>query len=159
MNIDFKDKVVYISSSSSTFEQDVEGKGYDTCCIASALIFQVGGYPFSSAIHNIPVMMKLPIVIDDSKQRNKFIDLCDVMIVLMSEKWKEDKRVNYDISLAHKLSKPVYLVHIAETTIEKQPFIYQVVEKLEYELCQNCDTYKSEEEMEQESDGYCKKCC
>lgn len=99
----------YLASPYSHPDESVREFRFREACRAASVLMRDGNNVFSPIAHTHPIaQFGLPLGWDYWEAFDRFyIGVCDELLVLMLDGWKESKGVQAEISIAKEMNKPV----------------------------------------------------
>ena len=113
--------LVYLCSPYSHSDLAIRQARFDAACRAAAKLIRQGRVIFSPIAHShVLCQYGLPLDWQFWEQLDRrFLDLCDEVVVLMLDGWRESVGVQAEIAIARELGKPVTYLRVADQAEEK----------------------------------------
>jgi len=114
--------MIYLASPYSDPDVEVRERRFEAVCRAAAELIRSGKSVYSPIAHTHPICRHgLP---GDWRfwqhHDRQHIEICDEVVVLMLDGWKQSEGVQAEISIARELGKPVTFMRL-ETANEENP--------------------------------------
>jgi nucleoside 2-deoxyribosyltransferase len=106
--------MIYLASPYSHPDSDVREQRFEAVCRAAAFLICSGKTVYSPIAHTHPICKYgLPGDWQFWQHHDRqYIELCDEMVVLTLDGWKQSKGIQAEIGIARGLGKPVTFIHV-----------------------------------------------
>jgi len=108
--------MIYLASPYTHPDAAVREQRFRAACQATAALVRQGIVVFAPIVHSHPLVEHgLPTSWSFwSNQDRRFLELCDELVVLMLDGWRESRGVQEEIQIARELGKPIHFVGVAD---------------------------------------------